>query len=494
MVHLHSAPLSLSRAPLAQRLSPNTWLLLGVVLTALSGLRWGIPALAWVAPVPWLLHLRSTDGWRSRLAFALALQLGMFLQVLKITSAPIPWFFAPMYSVPLALGSTALFLLFEAWRRRAGDLWGLVLFPALTVLSEHVTSRASEMGSWGVSAYTQIDDLALLQTTALFGLAGIAVLMGLVAATLAWALAEPQGRSWRPAALVAGGLLLAAWTYGTLRLSKDLDGPQVTVAGVASDIGLDGGGLPSPAALAAANDALFARSERAMQAGARLVVWNEGATAVLPDQEAALLARGQALASTYGADLVLAYVVPLEGMARFENKYTWLGPEGLVETYFKHHPVPGEGSVRGEEPLVVHERPWGRAAGAICYDYDFPALGQAHARQDAGLVFVPSSDWKGIDPIHTQMAAVRGIEGGYSVLRPVRWATSAATDAHGRARATMSWFEDDERLMLARLPTTRVPTLYSRIGDVLPALSVLVLLAGAVPLLPRRGARRARQG
>ena len=49
------------------------------------------------------------------------------------------------------------------------------------------------------------------------------------------------------------------------------------------------------------------------------------------------------------------YVVPLEGMRSFENKDVWVGPEGDVETYFKHHPVPGEGSVRGEEPLVVQK-------------------------------------------------------------------------------------------------------------------------------------------
>lgn len=67
-------------------------------------------------------------------------------------------------------------------------------------------------------------------------------------------------------------------------------------------------------------------------------------------------------------------------------------------TYQKHHPVPGEPSIRGTEPLRVLARPYGRVGGAICYDYDFPALAREHARLGADLVVVPSSDWRGIDP------------------------------------------------------------------------------------------------
>ncbi|MCB9764365.1 MAG: hypothetical protein H6739_31620 [Alphaproteobacteria bacterium] len=462
------------------------WLALGVVVTALSGMRWNVAALAWVSPVPWLLYLRATSGWRSRLAFALAVQAGLFLQILKITTDPIPWFFAPMFSVPMALGAAALYLLFEAWRRRAGDGWGLVLFPALAVVSEWASSRGSELGSWGASAYTQLDDLALMQTASVFGLAGVGWMVAQAGAVIALALAEPGDRRWRIGAVLTGALVAAAQLFGAVRLARDIEGPLVTVAGVVSDVGLDGGGLPEQATLDAATDALFERSALAMAHGAELVVWNEGAVAVAQDAEPAFLERGLALSRAHGADLVLAYVVPLDGMTRFENKYVWLTPQGVAQTYLKHHPVPGEGSVKGTEPVTVLERPYGRVGGAICYDYDFPAMGRAHAAQGAGLVVVPSSDWKGIDPYHTRMASIRGIEGGYAVLRPVRQATTGAFDAYGRARGSMSWFEDDGRVMLARVPATPVPTLYNRVGDVVPALSGVLLLLGVAPVVRRR--------
>ncbi len=460
-----------------------TWLLLGIAVTALAGNRFNVGLLGWVVAVPWLVYLRRTEGWRSHLLFFGALQIGTFLQIVKIVTEPLPWFFALMFSIPMAIGAFLAFALFEALRRRLSDRWGLVLFPAIAVLSDWSSATFSEMGSWGGLAYTQLDNLPLLQVTSLFGLSGVAMLLAATSALFA-VLIDTDPREWKREAAALAALVLAAHIYGAFRMYRPLPGPLVTVAAVVSDVALSGGELPPADELAEANDQLFERSRVAAERGAEIIVWNEGSTAINTDDEQAFLARGQALATEHGVDLVLAYVVPLDGMSRFENKYVWLGPEGPVETYFKHHPVPGEGSVRGTEAIAVHARPWGRAAGAICYDYDFPQMGAAHAAQDAGLVVVPSSDWRGIDPYHTQMASVRGIEGGFSVLRPVRWATSTAYDALGRARGSMSWFEG-ERLMLSRVPATRIPTLYARIGDVLPAGAGLLLLLGLLTLVRR---------
>ena len=465
------------RSP-AALLRPWVWLIAGVAITALVGTRFNVGLLGWVAAVPWLVYLRSSSGWRSRVLLLGALQVGMFLQILKIVTEPIPWIFAPMFSVPMALGAGLLYLGFEWGRRRLGDGWGLILFPAMATAIEWIGWRSSEFGSWGAAAYTQIDNLPLLQTTALVGLSGIALLTSTVAALVALLVVERPSMARLPAILTVATLVVAAHIYGSFRIFSDLPGPTLPVAAIVSDVGMGSGGLPSDEELRQANEDLFARTVLAAERGAQLVAWNEGATAISKADEAQFLARGSGISADYGIDLVLAYVVPLDGMKLFENKYVWLTPQGEAETYFKHHPVPGEGSVRGEEVIRVLDRPYGQVAGALCYDYDFPTLARQHARGGAGLVVVPSSDWKGIDPYHTQMARVRGIEGGFSVLRPVRWATSGAYDALGRARATMSFFEDNDRIMMAHLPTGHVDTLYTHIGDLLPAICLGFTLLG----------------
>ncbi len=461
----------------ASRASIASLMALGIVFTALAGNRFNLALVGWIAAVPWLLALRHLRGWRLWLLLFGALQLATFLNIAKIVTEPIPLLFVPMFSVPTAMGSFLGYATFEALRRRLGDVWGLVLFPALTVVLDSLSAHFSELGSWGSLAYTQLDNLALLQITSLVGLTGVTGLLAATSAVIAVLVDRRDRARWLPAAAAVAALVVGAHAYGTVRLDRPLPGPHVTVATVTTDLHATPEGFPPVEERVAGTDALFARTASAAAAGAEVVVWNEGATAVEADEEPAFLERAAALAREQGIDVLFAYVIPLEGGDyRYENKYVWMTPAGPLETYLKHHPVPGEGAVPGVAPLVAHARPYGRAAGAICYDYDFPAMGRAHARAGAGLVLVPSSDWRGIDPYHSKMAAVRGIEGGFSVVRSVRWATSLATDAFGRVRGSASYFEG-ARVMLARVPTTPVPTLYRQIGEALPAAGLLVLLA-----------------
>lgn len=99
---------------------------------------------------------------------------------------------------------------------------------------------------------------------------------------------------------------------------------------------------------------------------------------------------------------------------------------------------------------------------------------------------VPSSDWRGIDPIHTQMAAVRAIEGGFSVLRSTRMGLSAGIDRHGRMRGWLSSHESSERLLTVTLPASGVVTVYSRIGDALVYVGIGYVLWAATSILRRR--------
>ena len=60
----------------------------------------------------------------------------------------------------------------------------------------------------------------------------------------------------------------------------------------------------------------------------------------------------------------------------------------------------------------------------------------------------------------------------------MRGATSYAFDAYGRVRASMGYFEENERIMIASIPTKQVKTLYRKVGDIFPM--VLLLFLGFV--------------
>lgn len=470
-------------------------LALGALLTLVTGPRWGIPALAWLAPVPYLLYARSAHGWRPWAALLGVLVVAATAQCATIATSPIPVFAVAAFGPPLALFRFGALGASELIRRRLGETAGMVAFVAGTVVFDWIGYGVTELGAWMATANSQVEWLAFLQLAALGGLALLGALMAWTAATVALLLAAPRPRAHARAALAVAATLIAGLAWASVRLHRPLPGASVTVAAVVTEVGPGERGMPDAATLAANTDALFARTELAAARGARLVVWNEVATLVDPDAEAAFVARARTLARSLRVDLVLAYAVLVtRDPIWLDNKYLFIADDGaILDRYQKHHPVPGEPSITGTGPLHVVERPYGAVGGAICYDYDFPAIGRAHARAGAGLVVVPSSDWRGIDPVHTFMARVRAIEGGFALVRAARWSASGAFDAHGRVRAWMPTGEGHDQVMIARVPVGRTPTLATALGDAPIGLAGAALLVLAGAAVVRRALLRARR-
>ncbi len=463
---------------------PSIWLGLGALLLILSQMRFGLGVFAWVAPVPWLHFLRITEGWKSRAAFGGMGLLAWLLATAKIVTAPVPMVMALGFAVPFAVVLGAPYLGWSWVRHKLGENPASLAFPLFMVLGEWSLHGLLPFGVWGCAADTQLDQLALLQLASITGLHGVSFLIYVTASILERGLAGERSSLHRAAALAATSLV-AAVAFGQARLaeSSGTATPTRLVAAVGTDsvVGATSE-LPGSDRLAVVERGLVARTERAAAAGATVVVWTEAAAMVYPDQEPAWLERLEGLASRLEIDLVAGYVVPVSTEPLlYENKYVFVRADGSIHhTYFKHEPVPGEPAVKGTGAMpLVEDSGEGSTAGAICFDYDFPRLALANANNHADLVALPSSDWRGIDPIHTQMAALRAIEGGHSIVRSTRFGLSAGIDPWGRIRGWNSHWDDDDRVLLVRLPKQGVETIYARLGDWFP----LTSLFGAIGLI-----------
>lgn len=124
-----------------------------------------------------------------------------------------------------------------------------------------------------------------------------------------------------------------------------------------------------------------------------------------------------------------------------------------------------ESSIAGDGKVPVIQTLYGNVAISICYDGDFPTLMQQVSAQRADLLLLPSGDWREVSPYHAQMASVRAIENGVSLLRPVSFAQSIATDRNGRILATRNYYDKGEKVLVAHIPVTRISTIYSIVGD-----------------------------
>ena len=457
-------------------------LLAGSALVFLTFMRYSVAALGWVVFVPFLLYAHECRTVRGHLVLLGTLFVAFTVAVSKMATWEIPWIPVPMFAIVIATSYWIALSLAGLVHRHLGARWGAYAFAAAVTALGWLQYAFTTAGSWGVLAHTQAENLPLVQLAALTGLGGITFLVALGSGLGAAAIGS-GARTVRADLAAVAAVLLGALLYGELRLGRPSPGDVVRVAAVSSPVthrefreaasGID--------TLRRFDDELFARTARAAERGAKVIVWDEIATMTTIPKESELAGRGQMLAMERSVMLVMAYGV-VESMRPFHyvNKYRIYLPDGsLADEYMKRHPVP----VDPNTPGTAHARaiPFAGTtfAGGICYDYSFPHIARDNAMDGIDVALVPSSDWTGIDPQHGRMAIMNAVAVGLPLLRPARAATSFATDAYGRVLSSMRWDTSGDGVMVVDMPTRRVPTLYARTGEVVPLLAIAFLAVAA---------------
>ncbi len=451
------------------------WLLLAGILTmTASHFSFNIDMVGWIAMVPFLIYLNITKGWKSRVLFGLTLVVAWSVIVSKIITHPVPYFVIPLYAIPIALFHLPGYLLYAKFKSHK---WSVLIFPATMVISEWIQYTYTPFGSWGVAAYTQSNSISLLQSLSLFGLAGLSFIIYWVNASVAKVLVN---RKEKLDLIIPLTIIAIMLVFGSIRydLSKSKGIETISMAAVGTDSEISGLPLPSMESNEEVIQAIFKRTVIAAESGAELVVWNEAAFFLEPSNEKQWLDSIGVLAKKNRISIVAGYVVPIsESPFRYENKFQFFNPDGTIEfEYFKHQPVPGEPAVKGTGPQRTRRVAGSNIGGAICYDYDFPYLAKGNKDAGADIVAIPSSDWRGIDPLHSKMAAFRAIEQGHSILRSTRFGLSAAITPYGEMTSKMSSFDHNNKIMMAHMPAKSIRTVYSYIGDILVYLCIAYLL------------------
>ena len=241
------------------------------------------------------------------------------------------------------------------------------------------------------------------------------------------------------------------------------------------------------------NNELFAQSLQEARAGAKIIVWSEGAAGVVQEDEAALLAQASAFTRTTGTYLDMGVsellVHPVQTQSKLLPSRFMLDESILVDPsgsvvwrYEKTHPVflgdisvvPGNGQV----PTV--QTPYGRLSKVICWDADFPSTLRQAGQAGADILLVPGNDPQAVDPYHTQVTTFRAIENGYSLVRQASNSLAMTVDYEGHVLSAADYFTTNHQVMVAYVPMQGVRTIYATIGDLFAWLSIagLVVLTG----------------
>jgi len=480
---------NVTKPPVSDRWS-FLWLATGTVLMIfIAGTR-PLPLAGWLAPLFFIRFMRTRKVlWGFILAvvgLSIANTVGWWFQ----NPLPVP---APIFGTIVGLSTGLLFLVDRLLvpRLRGRDGRGLfastLVFPLLFTAFEILFYNNLPFGSYGSWAYAQQGSLGLMQITSITGLWGLTFLTCWFASVVNWV--WERSFSWaeiRGGVAIYSSILLLVLAYGNIRLT--LPAPKdgtVRVHGITAIEESGGKVFNEELALfktdrdafqrkmADINELYLAATLREAQAGAQIVVWPEATVIGLKEDIDALIARAGEVSRQENIYLALSPVISYPQEERAELRLFLIDPSGnVVINHLKY--AYGMGDSLNEVELQTVDTPYGRLSAILCGDLDFPGVVQQVGHKGVDILLVPGNETTFADYLwHVRYAPFRAVENGVSLVRQATGGVSIATDPYGRILASMDHYTTKDRVMVAHVPTHRVSTVYSAVGDWFGWLSVI---------------------
>jgi apolipoprotein N-acyltransferase len=422
------------------------------------------------------------------------------------------------FAVALLAGGLALFWGAAAllYRRFApAGVRRLLLFAGAMALLEWLRGHVLTGLPWNLPGETFRAGSAVSQGASVFGSYGMTWLIVVIAASLA---VVREGRRGLMAVGVAAASLAGLFGYGSWRLAH-----TVSVSPTAPVVRIVQADIKQAAKYdAALFNEILARYLRLTPSPGRpadLVIWPEGAIpAGFDDYLAPTAWTRRAIGESIAPGQTLLVGGYRVEQGRYYNSLlALLGPQlAVTALYDKHRLVPfgeylpleplwdrfgikqmvhvGDGFSAGPPPAPI-------SLGAalpivqplICYESLFPGFtrdGAHRSGKRAGLIVNISNDaWFGATSgpwQHLNLASYRAIEEGLPMARATPTGVSALIDAYGRSDPKLRLTLGEQGAIEAPLPPALAPTPYSRLGDCIFLLLLLVSALSAFRLDVRR--------
>lgn len=427
-------------------------------------------ALAWIAPIPVLIAAIGASRLGAFLYGALAGALSMALMVAYFLRIGGP---APVIVITLvkALVWGAMAFAVRGAARHIPSRAAVFVFPALMAGIETLIAATSPHGSAGALAYSQMDFLPAIQVAALGGASAITFVLCLFASVVAFLIAKRAVI----AALAPVLIVAAALGYGVTR--ERLEAPQhLQEARLLNVAALAGDDFDHDAAdWRPTWESYLFETERAAESNPNFVLLPEKIVTFAEGDAPEALAALSAIATQHNIAIVVGATKHLG--ERAYNRAYLVTADG-VRSYDKHHMIPGlESDLTPGDAILITDIDGLRVGVAICKDFDFPNLLRRYAHERVDVMLAPAWDFQVDAWLHARMAVLRGVEGGFTLVRSAREGVMTVTDPFGRVLAEATSGGDIAGLAASLAWPSHIPTLYTRIGDTFGWGCMLIALA-----------------
>jgi len=507
----------------------TNFILLLIIFTSMILLspKWNIGIFSFIVTSASLRYFRNTKLWKGSLFIFFVTSFASFIANQGVMPFPIPI----MVPIILFLGIIKLIplLLDKILYRRMTGILSIFIYPASSIIVDSFIAN-SPNGTFGNIAYSLVDFNALMQLASITGIWGIAFLIYLFAPVINHIIENYNRYQTVKNFSIGYGLLFSSIViFGLIRLQygrdilsdansekfgavtsentnwstavhkavsgktvilpKKIDqtSPQLVEFQHSLNEFIKDHNLPKYDSVYISLEEyykeIFTSSQIAVEDGAKIILLSEGEIITFEDRESTLIDKAKefALKNKVYFFFSMGTIYPEKmkiNQPFIGNKILTISPEGIIlDIYYKNVPVKDvDPSIPGDGIINVINTPYGNLSPVICYDADFPGLMRQTGEKDAEVVLVATGDWFSISPYHTKIGIVRAIENGVSMLKTVSNGLSVAVDPFGNTIKEDDFFKDNGHIMVADIPTLKINTLYTIVGDFVVYASYLYLI------------------
>jgi apolipoprotein N-acyltransferase len=356
--------------------------------------------------------------------------------------------------------------------------------------------------TWGSVGISQVDDRALMPLASITGVWGITFVVIVVNALLLEAFVGGGG-GWRRVGRL--GLALAAVVAPVAIAFPRAVGETLDVAVLQVDVRVPEGtsGIEEDLIVAGRHVALH---EQLASDPPDLALWGEGALDPAAAGDPTTMSEVTGAIAAVGSPTLAGAVLNDPDGSQHTSVLAFDGSGTLVDRYDKVHLVPfGEyvpwrdrlgwidaidqipiDRVPGPEVRSLHVPGLPAVGTPICFENAFPSLFADFVRDGATFVVVPvnnaSYGFTAASDQHLQMSRMRAVETGRWVVDAAVSGVSAFIDPQGRVTTRAELFET--AILRDRISTSTAQTWYVRVGDWVPWICLVIIMALLVA--PRR--------
>ncbi|SEW29005.1 apolipoprotein N-acyltransferase [Chitinophaga sp. YR573] len=437
-----------------------------------NGLNGDFWYLVWLAPIPIICLAIANSGKVAFLASFITYLIGRlswFWYLVKVATM-LP---AIIFTLAPALIFAGIILLTRSTALKLNSWYSLFAFPLFFSAFEYLLIKFAPDGTAASIAYSQMNCLPLIQIASVAGILGITFIVTLIPSSIAFALLFRKNLTYL--SICSGSIIAGVLLFGFLRLNNTFTNDKIKVGlAVMDENKHNTSDKPNDIKDKAAADFYLKQIDSLASHGVSVILLPERALSIDKLSENEMIKSLINAAVKNNVYIITGYT-NLRGEKEYNSAIVINNRGNIVTDYNKVHLVTGlESQFIPGNNIGLFKLNNLQSGIAICKDLDFQDYIRRYGKNSPNILFIPAWDFVVDDWLHSRMSILRGVENGFSEVRAARVGKLTISDYYGRVTDESSSSNLQSASLIGYVPTQRVDTFYTRSGDWVGALSLLL--------------------